>query len=387
MENINIFVVFIEGILSIFSPCILPLLPVYLSMLSNSSITDMESSNYKRRVLITNTLLFTLGIATTFFILGSSISALSSFIDGNKNIIMIIGGFIILFMGLVYLGIINIQILNREKKINYEYKPMSKFSAYILGFTFSFGWTPCIGPILASVLVMASSKNSFLESNLLILIYTLGFILPFILVAIFYNNMYSKFPSIKKHIGTIKKVSGIIILAAGLLMVVNGIVNIKNEAIVEQKTESTTEKKSARDFTLTDQNGIIHNLSDYKGKTVFINFFATWCPPCRGEMPDINELYKEYGENKEDVIILIMAAPNVSREGSKEDIVKYLDENNFEFPVLMDEGGKFLNRYQVSAFPTTFIVNENGEFVKKTSGAMNKATMEKIIEDAKISEK
>lgn len=387
MENINIFVVFIEGILSIFSPCILPLLPVYLSMLSNSSITDMESSNYKRRVLITNTLLFTLGIATTFFILGSSISALSSFIDGNKNIIMIIGGFIILFMGLVYLGIINIQILNREKKINYEYKPMSKFSAYILGFTFSFGWTPCIGPILASVLVMASSKNSFLESNLLILIYTLGFILPFILVAIFYNKIYSKFPSIKKHIGTIKKVSGIIILAAGLLMVVNGIVNIKNEATVEQKTESTTEKKSARDFTLTDQNGIIHNLSDYKGKTVFINFFATWCPPCRGEMPDINELYKEYGENKEDVIILIMAAPNVSREGSKEDIVKYLDENNFEFPVLMDEGGKFLNRYQVSAFPTTFIVNENGEFVKKTSGAMNKATMEKIIEDAKISEK
>lgn len=387
MENINIFVVFIEGILSIFSPCILPLLPVYLSMLSNSSITDMESSNYKRRVLITNTLLFTLGIATTFFILGSSISALSSFIDGNKNIIMIIGGFIILFMGLVYLGIINIQILNREKKINYEYKPMSKFSAYILGFTFSFGWTPCIGPILASVLVMASSKNSFLESNLLILIYTLGFILPFILVAIFYNKIYSKFPSIKKHIGTIKKVSGIIILAAGLLMVVNGIVNIKNEATVEQKTESTTEKKSARDFTLTDQNGIIHNLSDYKGKTVFINFFATWCPPCRGEMPDINELYKEYGENKEDVIILIMAAPNVSREGSKEDIVKYLDENNFEFPVLMDEGGKFLNRYQVSAFPTTFIVNENGEFVKKTSGAMNKATMKKIIEDAKISEK
>ena len=387
MENINIFVVFIEGILSIFSPCILPLLPVYLSMLSNSSITDMESSNYKRRVLITNTLLFTLGIATTFFILGSSISALSSFIDGNKNIIMIIGGFIILFMGIVYLGIINIQILNREKKINYEYKPMSKFSAYILGFTFSFGWTPCIGPILASVLVMASSKNSFLESNLLILIYTLGFILPFILVAIFYNKIYSKFPSIKKHIGTIKKVSGIIILAAGLLMVVNGIVNIKNEATVEQKTESTTEKKSARDFTLTDQNGIIHNLSDYKGKTVFINFFATWCPPCRGEMPDINELYKEYGENKEDVIILIMAAPNVSREGSKEDIIKYLDENNFEFPVLMDEGGKFLNRYQVSAFPTTFIVNENGEFVKKTSGAMNKATMKKIIEDAKIYEK
>lgn len=385
MENIKIIIVFVEGILSIFSPCILPLLPVYLGMLSNSSVSDMNNLKYQRKILLRNTLLFTLGIATTFFILGSSISALSTFINTNKNIIMIIGGIIILFMGLFYLGIIKIELLNREKKLNYEYKTMSKLSAFLLGFTFSFGWTPCIGPILASVLVMASSADNFLASNLLILVYTLGFILPFILVSFFYSKIYKKFTGIKKHMSLIKKISGIIIIMAGLLMVVNGAININKELSVknETKTESTTKANLAKDFTLYDQNGNKHTLSDYKGKTVFLNFWATWCPPCREEMPYIDELYKEYGENKEDVIILGIAAPNVGGEGTKDEIVKFLSTKGYDFPVVMDESGEFLNKYTITAFPTTFIINSDGEIVKKVPGSMNKATMKKVIEAAK----
>ena len=185
MENINIFIVFIEGILSIFSPCILPILPVYLSMLANSTVSNMNENKFKSSILIRNTVFFVLGISATFFILGASISALSSFIATNKNIIMIIGGSIILIMGLFYLGIIKSELLSREKRLNLKYGTMSPFSAFILGFAFSFGWTPCIGPILASVLVMASTSDSILVSNLLIAVYTLGFIVPFIIVAIF----------------------------------------------------------------------------------------------------------------------------------------------------------------------------------------------------------
>ncbi len=104
-------------------------------MLSNSSVEDIRDSNFKSGVLIRNTLFFTLGISTTFFILGSSISALSSFFNTNKNIIMILGGVIILFMGLFYLGVINLNILNREKNLNFKYKNMSPVSAFVLGFT------------------------------------------------------------------------------------------------------------------------------------------------------------------------------------------------------------------------------------------------------------
>ena len=114
MGNIKFFIVVIEGILSIFSPCILPILPIYLSMLSNSSVDELRDSKFRSGTLIKNTIFFALGISTTFFILGSSISALSTFLNANKNIIMIIGGIIIIFMGLFYLGIIKLDLLNRE---------------------------------------------------------------------------------------------------------------------------------------------------------------------------------------------------------------------------------------------------------------------------------
>lgn len=400
MENINFFIVFIEGILSIFSPCILPILPIYLSMLSNSSVEDIRDSNFKSGVLIRNTLFFTLGISTTFFILGSSISALSSFFNANKNIIMILGGVIILFMGLFYLGVINLNILNREKRLNFKYKNMSPVSAFVLGFTFSFGWTPCIGPILASVLVMASSSKNLLISNLLILVYTIGFILPFIIASLFYGKLFKKFDGIKKHMDLIKKISGIFIIIAGLIMLVGGIRNINNEIKINNnpqinksesvnKGEENESNKSDQgeenkilpiDFTLYDQYGNKHTLSEYKGKTIFLNFWATWCPPCRGEMPYIDEIYKEYNENKEDVVILGVASPNLGREGSEEHIKNFLKEENHVFPVVLDENGAMVYQYGINAFPSTFIINKEGYITKYIPGAMTKETMKTLIE-------
>lgn len=402
MENINFFIVFVEGILSIFSPCILPILPIYLSMLSNSSVEDMRDSKFKSSILIKNTIFFTLGISTTFFILGSSINALSSFFNTNRNIIMILGGVIILFMGLFYLGIIKLNLLNREKRLNFKYKTMSPASAFILGFTFSFGWTPCIGPILASVLVMASSSQNFVISNLLILTYTIGFILPFIIASLFYSKLFKKFDGIKKHMDLIKKISGIFIIIAGLIMLVGGVRNInkeekiynenqatKAESINENKNEINNENKKDEseqekiapiDFTLYDQYGNKHTLSEYKGKTIFINFWATWCPPCRGEMPHIEELYKEYNKNQDDVVILGVAAPNIGREGSEDYIKDFLSKEGYSFPVVFDENGSMVYQYGINAFPSTFIINKEGYITKYIPGAMNKETMKNLIE-------
>ena len=302
MENINFVVVFVEGLLSIFSPCILPILPIYLSLLSNSSISDVKDSKFRNSLLFKNTLFFTIGISTTFFILGSSINILGRFINTNKNLIMIVGGLIVIIMGLFYVDIIRSNLMSREKRISYRPKEVTPISAFILGFTFSFGWTPCIGPILASVLVMASTSDNAATSSLLIAVYTLGFILPFLIASLFYNKLYKKFDKIKENINIIKKISGVIIIFAGALMFVNGTVgiyktsnvekiqlqsespskneinnndsNTKNE---EQNKEDSGKKRLAPiDFTLKDQYGNVHTLSEYKGKTVFLNFWATW---------------------------------------------------------------------------------------------------------------
>jgi cytochrome c-type biogenesis protein len=399
MEHINLFLVFAEGVLSLFSPCILPILPVYFSILSNSDIKVSEDgeSRFINSPLLINTVLFILGISTTFFILGSSVSALNYFFTTNKKIILLIGGILIIILGIFYMGYINIPFLQKEKKIHLEINEMKPLTAYLLGLTFSFGWTPCIGPMLSSVLIMASTSNSVLIGNILILIYSVGFLMPFIIIAIFYNKLFKFLDSIKSYMNVIQKIGGAFLIASGLIMILNGtgktfddlkkavtypIEYIQNK---EDNNASTAKenKIKAPDFSLVDQYGRTHKLSDYKGKVVFINFWATWCPPCRGELPHIEEIYKEYKINSKDVIILGVTAPNLGQEGSKGDIIKFLSEHKYTFPVVFDNTGDIMEQYYIDAFPTTFIIDKDGNVNRYVTGAMDKAAMESLLSNAK----
>ncbi len=421
MQNVNLFLVFIEGIVSFFSPCILPILPIYLSILSNSSVENLKEgkTSFIGSSLFKNTVFFALGISTTFFILGSSVKVLSMFFNENKDLIMFIGGIIIIIMGLFYMGIIKSSILNREKRFNLKFKEMRAITAFLLGFTFSFGWTPCIGPILASVLVMVSSSSNHLSANLLIAVYTIGFILPFIITAMFYSKLFKTIDKIKSNMEIIKKIGGIILIVSGILMMVNGFgsiskhFNTSQNSKIESKQEDNKRENSidkeensdgndsqkdsnnenndkgsndedrikSIDFTLTDQYGKTHKLSDYEGKVVFLNFWATWCPPCKEEMPYIEQLYKDYNKNNDDVVILGVASPNLGREGSREHVVNFLKDQSYTFPVVLDEDGALAYQYGINAFPTTFIIDKEGYVTKYIPGAMDKATMKSFIEN------
>ncbi|EQB88613.1 cytochrome c-type biogenesis protein [Clostridium punense] len=428
METSKLILVFIEGLLSFLSPCIVPLLPVYISILSNSTtvVLKEERRSFIRTQLFKNTILFIMGISSTFFILGASINALSDVFISNKEDIIRIGGVLVILMGLFYMGYLNIPMLQSEKRFAIKTENMKPITAYILGLTFSFGWTPCVGPMLASVIIMASSSENSLSGNLMIFVYTLGFTVPFIVLGAFYTTMTKYLNIVKLHMNELKKIGGLILIISGIIMVLGGADKVRGyiynmttditkieesnskdldnkdqRAVVENNLPNNQQDKEsvqnedyndngevgkdpllAPDFTLKDQYGKIHTLSEYKGKIVFLNFWATWCPPCREEMPNIEEIYKKNNSNENELVILGVAMPNIGREGSVNNIKAFLKDKEYTFPVVFDEDGKLMNDYFINAFPTTYIIGKDGRIVNFIPGAMDKEVMEAIIKEA-----
>lgn len=156
-----------------------------------------------------------------------------------------------------------------------------------------------------------------------------------------------------------------------------------NESGSEQNASGETEPAPmpAIDFTLKDQYGNTHTLSDYKGKTVFLNFWATWCPPCRAEMPDIQKLYDTYDTEGDDALIVLgIAAPNMGSEQSEEGIKKFLEDNGYTYPVVMDTTGEIFNAYGIFSFPTTFMIDRDGNVFGYASGQLSEDMMKSIID-------
>lgn len=210
----TVLALFAEGLLSFLSPCVLPILPIYVGLLAGGA----EGKEGEKKVLI-NTLSFVVGIALTFFLLGFASSLLSRVLQANAQVLQIISGLLIVLMGILQLGWFNIPMLEREfsakNKVYQAGKNVTPFLAFLMGFTFSFSWTPCIGPILASVFIYASSQQGWL-SSILLLVYCLGFILPFILVAFFSQKMLAFFKHNRHYLAWTKRISGYLLLLIGL---------------------------------------------------------------------------------------------------------------------------------------------------------------------------
>lgn len=428
--SVPMLTVFVQGLLSFFSPCVLPLIPLYIGYLSGGTQTVGEDGkvHYSRKKVLVNTIFFVIGVSFTFFALGLGVSALGTFFKGYQGWFARIGGILIVLFGLFQLGAFGkSKMLSSEHRLAFRLDKlaMSPWTALIMGFTFSFAWTPCVGPALSSVLLMAASANSKAMGFILIGVYTLGFVLPFLAVGAFSTTLLDLFRKHKNIVKYTVKIGGILMILMGVMMFtgkMNAITgylskiattqtsdtskkvedSVKSEKPKESENKAPenedsakadTEKKEQPDaiaFELKDQYGNVHTLEDYKGKVVFLNFWATWCPPCRAEMPDIQKLYEEY-ETQEDseVVILGVAGTGYGQEGSEEDVKIFLEENDYTYPVLMDEGGSLFSSYGITSFPTTFMVTREGKIFGYISGQLNEELMRSIITqtlDGKTSE-
>lgn len=391
---LSLLTAFFQGILSFASPCVLPLLPVYFGYLSGGSETDENGKiRYSRKKTIVNSLFFAVGIGAAFFILGLGASALGKFLVKNRNAFSIAGGILIILFGLLQLGLFGSNsFLQKEKRIpvNFAKLKLSPLTAILFGFVFSFSWTPCVGPALASILVMTTDAASKSDGMIYILLYTLGFAFPFVVTGIFVSSLLDFF---RKHRNIVKwttRIGGIILICVGIFMTANGIVSAskRNISSVAQDTkdEDTSDadknRPSAPDFSLSDQYGTQWTLSELKGKTVILNFWATWCPPCRMEMPDFQKVHDELiDEGNEDVFILGIAAPNYFREKDLPEIVKFLDTNGYSYPCLMDFDGIVTEKYYISAFPTTFLINKDGKVQNGAVGAISEIRLKELINE------
>lgn len=335
------------------SPCVLPLIPSYLSYLTGISFSEFSgglTKERKRRITrltVFHSLGFILGFSVVFVLLGASITFLGKLLFQYQPLLKRLGGILIIFFGLVIMGVIKLPYLAKEKKFSYKKEGISILGSLLVGAAFAAAWTPCVGPILGSILIYASSTASIKAGIKLLIAFSLGLGLPFFLSALLINSLLVYIKKIEKYIRWVTVAAGVILIIFGFLL-----------------STAHAEYGKAIDYELQDINGNTVRLSDYSGKVIILNFFATWCPPCRREMPDFNEVAKEYKNDVE--IIAIAVNDNLSK------VQQFVKSNRLVFTVAMDDGRISSSYGPIRGIPLTFIIDRDFNIAKKHVGMMHK---------------
>ncbi|MEG1255305.1 cytochrome c biogenesis CcdA family protein [Clostridium sp.] len=207
-------ILFMEGIITFISPCILPMLPIYISYFAGDSELYPES---KYRTFI-NSLGFVLGFTAIFTLLGTLAGTFGRFIKEYYTLFNIIGGGILVIFGLNYMGVLKISFLEKTKKLNVDVKPFRFVSSVLFGIIFAIGWTPCIGTFLGSALMIAASSTQVMKGTIMLLIYSLGLGIPFVISALLINTLKESLDFIKKNYNSINKISGVFLIVIGIAM-------------------------------------------------------------------------------------------------------------------------------------------------------------------------
>ncbi|MEO0283728.1 MAG: cytochrome c biogenesis protein CcdA [candidate division WOR-3 bacterium] len=218
VETPSILTAFFGGFLSFLSPCILPLIPAYISYITGASIEELKSSNSFSFGILIHSLLFVFGFSTIFLFLGFASSLIGSFFIEKKFILEKVAGIFIIILSLHLTGILRFKFLDVEKKLNPVQSSLPFLRSFLVGFGFGFGWTPCIGPILSAILALAATSASPLKGTFLLAFYSLGLAIPFIISGLFINLFFAMFLKFKKHLRKVEIIAGLFLFALGILL-------------------------------------------------------------------------------------------------------------------------------------------------------------------------
>src|SRR5438876_919182 len=224
--ELSIFTAFVAGLVSFLSPCVLPLVPGYLSIISGSSLDQLkarEKDGSLFRTVLLNSIMFIVGFSITFILLGATATWLGQILLSRMKLLGQIAGLILIVFGIHLLGIIKFNVLYKDKRFHNVEKPRGLLGALVLGLAFAFGWTPCIGPILATILTIASTKQTVAEGMFLLAVYSAGLGIPFLLTSLALNKFLTFYGRFKRHFHAVEVVSGALVIAVCVLFLTGGL--------------------------------------------------------------------------------------------------------------------------------------------------------------------
>lgn len=220
-ENVTILAAFLAGVVSFLSPCVLPLVPGYVALISGVSVDKLkEGGGEATRAVLVNSLLFVLGFSVVFVAFGASASAVGSFLLSHKVLLYRIAGIIIVLFGIFLLGIIKIPALYSEKRYQGAINP-GKAGSFLIGLAFAFGWTPCIGPILGAMLMLAATRQTVSQGVFLLGVYSAGLAIPFLLTALGINKFLAFYQGFRRHLQWVERLAGVLLIVIGMLVFFN----------------------------------------------------------------------------------------------------------------------------------------------------------------------
>jgi len=221
MDNVSVLYAFGAGLISFLSPCVLPLVPGYVSIISGTSLDQLkaqEKDSSLLRTVLLNSIMFVIGFSITFIMLGATASWLGQLLLSQQRLFSRLAGLLLIVFGIHLTGLVKINFLYRDKRFHNVQKPRGLIGALVLGLAFAFGWTPCIGPILASIMTIASTKETVAQGMFLLAIYSAGLGIPFLLTSLALNQFLSFYGRFKRHFRTVEVMSGALVITVGVLI-------------------------------------------------------------------------------------------------------------------------------------------------------------------------
>lgn len=455
------FIAFLAGLISFLSPCVLPLVPGYVSMISGVGIEELKSSESRlfRKVML-NSAAFILGFSLVFIALGAAATEIGQWLRYYQWILARIAGVVVILFGLHLTGIFQIKALLADTRLHSLKGGSSVFGAFVLGFAFAFGWTPCVGPILGVVLGFASAQDTLIKGILLLAAYSAGLALPFLMASLLVERFIKFYHRFKSFMHAMEVSSGALLIALGALLVtgrferiaaslsfvsklqgdwdshllenapalqrnplvwliiaavVTGVLflavlifrtrqsppTVKRNPLVPVviavivaamvfagahlsrknrvamvPASGPSQRQPAPDFELKSLDGSKVKLSDFRGRAVLLNFWATWCGPCKVEMPWFVELQKQYGPQGLQIIGVAMD------DAADDEIAKFAKEMGVNYPVLLGTEAVGQSYGGVNVLPTTFFVDRDGKLIAREFGLQSRSVFVDHIKES-----